>query len=558
MAPLSTGSRILLVGSVAAATVFGVFMIPQRIGLDVVDVIPPLYWDADRTVHPEPSIAVNPMHPEMIAVSAYLVGNEMGGPGYCGPLAAGVLLSFDGGESWQMNCPLSKADTETVADAALDFAGDGAVLTSFLAPAHRGHVARLEQWNGFTTSSAIVFNNPTDDVDQPFLVARPVKNSEVFAVGTYHDLADCEGSAVIWWWNGFGQNSSTCIANRPDSYVYTVRTAYASDGAIYGLYYSLRLGNQLSMSSLVDPRSDLVLVRGRSPKPLQTTEPFAELMDVQLLDPDIAKNDPCSTPDQALGQRLKNCARVPVDDWVTSRQKGCGPGLGSQVRNPNQIALAVDPGDSHTVFYVYGDSTRGSMMTLHLNEWSDATGSQQIRSLRVVENAINPAVVVTRSGRIGFAYQRLIGQYWQTQLQVSSRDRTTWEYVPLSGLAADGEPPAICSLSSPYLGDYMDITSVGDTIYGVFSFDNNPAANPNARYLRNKALLGPAPNEFGIDPFFYKVTFDRPLWAIVGKRFSQGWARSVERLKALLEIRAGAPSLPPVGPPPPSRGPGAR
>jgi hypothetical protein len=141
-------------------------------------------------------------------------------------------------------------------------------------------------------------------------------------------------------------------------------------------------------------------------------------------------------------------------------------------------------------------------------------------------------------------------------LQVSSRDRSTWDTVPLSGLSSDNEPVADCGLTSPYLGDYVDIAAVSDTIYGVFSFNNNPAVNPNARYLRDQSLLGPTGVPYAIDPFFYKVTFDRPLYSFIGPNFNRIWNRTVARLKQMLRTRAPMPPPPDSVPPPGEHRPG--
>jgi hypothetical protein len=557
MAPLTIVSRRALLAALTAVGVGGIALLPRGVTVDVVDVIPS-HWNTDTTPHPEPSIAVNPTNPKMIAVSAYLLGDIAAhGPGYCGPMNGGLLMSNDGGSSWSMGCVLPKPPHRKIGDLSIDYSGDGnLLLASYFGGIDALQITELRRFvvEGIARSfSANVTSSTGPDLDQPFVVAVPGSASHSYTVGVRDVSPSCPAGGWIRWWITSGASGSTCVAVRPAEGLINVRTAHASDGGVYGLFFTTRNDAVLT--------SDLVLVRGRLPSAPPLTASFDELHDTMLLDRDAAAGSPCSVPDGTLGQRLKNCARVPIDNWDDSRSQGCGPGVGSQVRNPDQVAIAVDPDDPHTVFYAYGDSTPGHAFTLHLMRWSDAGGSQTNREVRPpVYDALNPAVVMTATGRIGFAYQQLSGGLWQTRLQVSARDRSSWQSVTLSGPASNGDPPANCDLTSPYLGDYMDIASVGDTIYGTFSFTNNPAANPNARYLRDPSMLGPTGVHYAIDPFFYKVSFDRPLYAIVGPSFNRTWSRAVARLKAMLETRAAIPQPPDSAPPPPSaprtRGPG--
>jgi hypothetical protein len=73
---------------------------------------------------------------------------------------------------------------------------------------------------------------------------------------------------------------------------------------------------------------------------------------------------------------------------------------------------------------------------------------------------------------------------------------------------------------APYLGDFYDLTSVGDTLYGIFSSSNADngilASYPDATFQRDFTgtpgtgsfrltdLTG-APVAFSIDPFFFSV-----------------------------------------------------
>ena len=497
----------------------------------IVDVVLP-DWNYDSDVHPEPTIAVNPTDPKTIALSATYLGYAWPTPppGFCPSDAAGILLSFDEGSSWSLRCPLQRSQLGSVTDVAIDFTGDGsALIASYLdSPNAGGRVQRVRDWTVYeTTTSEMVKENATG-ADQPFAVASPNPTSQAFTVGTYMPTPDCPAGGIIWWWNTKKRNGAPCVAPRPAVRVMTVRTAHARDGRSYGLYLSLRN----------DDKSDLVLVRGRlSDEDTDDAARFDDLTDDVLLDPFISSSDPCAVHDGALGQRLRNCAYVPTDSWHAV--DNCLPGLGPQRRNPNQIALAIDPSDSRTVYFVYGDAhaTPDDSITLHLARWSDASGQREVRELLTVRNALNPAIVITDAGRIGFAYQQFIDGNWQTHIQVSSPDKTVWDDIALTDPSPEAEPACHPTWSSPYLGDYMDIAAVGETIYGTFSFNNNPVRNPDAIYLRDKTLLGSSAVPYTIDPFFYKVTLERPLYAAAGAYMKMLSTRAAEVIKSLVRMR---------------------
>lgn len=506
---LGTKAALSAMGIAIALVV--IFSIPAPwwgIDVSIVDVILP-QWDHDSRVHPEPSIAVDPTDPKRIVLSAYLLGNTLTSEeGFCGSDYSGLVMSLDGGSSWTQRCPLPKGSSEVAGDVAIDFLGDGsALMAAYLPHSQRGGVeavSAIEDADA-TTSTNVPIPNPTVGVDQPFIVAGGA-GSQTYSVGTYQeiDYDRCHGTGVVWWWNSKGANDWSCVSKR-DGWDMSVRTAQAVDGTIYGLFFNLHD---------TDDYSDLVLVRGRLSEDVNGGSTFDDLNDDVFLDPAIPASDPCAIPDHALGQRLKNCTSVPIDKW---NGIGICESVGHQVRNTNQLALVVDPDDSHTIYFAYADTPQGKPFTLHLAKWSDASGTRQVDELLAIPNALNPALAITKTGRIALAYQQHTDGTWQTLAQVGKRASLAWMTVVLSDRTPDTEPSiASCSMTSPYLGDYMDIAAVGDEFYGSFSFNNNPAHNPTAVYLRDQTLLGTTDVPYTIDPFFYKLRFEQ-------SGFHAGW-----------------------------------
>jgi hypothetical protein len=212
--------------------------------------------------------------------------------------------------------------------------------------------------------------------------------------------------------------------------------------------------------------------------------------------------------------------------------------------------VAIDPNDSRTVYLVYGARPDGATegivdsLTLHLAKWSDATGQKQVTELLTVSNALNPALAITASGRIGFAYQQFTTGVWQTHLRISTVAQGSWQDFALTGQSPQSEPPPHCDWG-PYLGDYMDIAAAGEVFYGTFSFDNNPDRNPDAVYLRDKTLLGSGV-DYSIDPFFYKVSARGWSLRRTPAEVGQMWVHAVEY--AAQRIRELQRRRPPIGP----------
>src|SRR5207237_968333 len=91
-------------------------------------------------------------------------------------------------------------------------------------------------------------------------------------------------------------------------------------------------------------------------------------------------------------------------------------------------------------------------------------------------SATNPAVAVAEDGTVGFLYQRLVEagtsrERWETHFQWSPDGSPGWEDMALTSFPTSKEPAV---QFQPYLGDKIDLLSLGDAFYGVFSAPNIP------------------------------------------------------------------------------------
>jgi hypothetical protein len=135
--------------------------------------------------------------------------------------------------------------------------------------------------------------------------------------------------------------------------------------------------------------------------------------------------------------------------------------------------------------------------------------------LRTVSNGINPALAVDGVGHIGFLYQTLTGgNTWETHIEISTNAFATAPSPIVLATVPSATPVATFH---PYLGDYIYLTAISQTFYGIFSTANTPntAHFPNGvTYQRNanfttNTLLNvdnATPVAVSIDPFFFSVS----------------------------------------------------
>ncbi len=147
-----------------------------------------------------------------------------------------------------------------------------------------------------------------------------------------------------------------------------------------------------------------------------------------------------------------------------------------------------------------------------------ATWSNKLTTSSAVRSAL-PALTISADGQIGLLYTSYnpSSDALSQHLVTTSNDFATTT-DNLLGTESNATPTVVFF---PYVGDFNDLTSVGDTMYGVFSgsnFDNGILANyPSATFLRDftgtagtgsfqLTDLSGNPVSLSIDPFFFSFT----------------------------------------------------
>lgn len=222
--------------------------------------------------------------------------------------------------------------------------------------------------------------------------------------------------------------------------------------------------------------------------------------------------------DGLAGMRVAQNRIVP---WANTSQAT----FGQERFVGSNVSIAVDSRNSSTVYIAWADRVGTNDYTLHVRRSLDR-GLTWSGDLRTITNATNPSLAISSDGTVGFLYQQVVRvgvtgpaviQAWVTHLERTTDAFATVDDLILAQTLANLPPVTFL----PYIGDYVHLMTVGPDFYGIFSANNtpDPAAFPNGvRYQRNAnfatktllALDNQTPVPVSIDPFFFKVTAERP------------------------------------------------
>jgi autotransporter passenger strand-loop-strand repeat protein len=195
------------------------------------------------------------------------------------------------------------------------------------------------------------------------------------------------------------------------------------------------------------------------------------------------------------------------------------------------LSIAVDPNDANHVVVAYSDAPGpdgDGVVQLVVAESKDggATWSQKFTTSEDSRSS-QPALAILANGTIGFLYDSYTpSQDGQPNVdgELSQHFVTTADdFVTTNDMTLAGEinnSPGTF-LVSPYLGDFFNLTSFGDTFHGIFSAlntDNGTDATiNNVRFQRDftgtpgtnsfqLVTSGGAPVSASVDPFVFNLT----------------------------------------------------
>jgi FG-GAP-like repeat len=456
--------------------------------LRIFDIIP-YGRSGEANQNSEPSLAIDPLDPAQIVAASF-----GGGTPY--------FKTTNGGATW---LDYGNLDTD---DKSLAWKQDGSgVLTTTLEETG-GSDAEIKTFAGTTAAndfwSQINAFDPTRELDQPWLRTGPFDHVYV----AYNDLSAFNSA-------GGGKTASVLVS--------------ANGGLGYTMFTLDRVGGGAGAGQ--DAPSVRLAVNG-------STVYAAFTRWDSFLDTDgsgetrynahvvvVRSDNGGSDGFKALGPSGDGVSVAATTTWFANTSNA--PLTLGQERTGSDLAIAVDPNNANHVVVAYGNApgaTGSGELQLIVDESTDggASWTQKFFTPAVaggIKSAL-PGLAITENGTIGMLY----ASYDPSTNRLSQHLLTTSnDFISTNDITLATESNATpTSQFDPYIGDFYDLTAVGNNFYGVFSASN--AANGTDAQFSNGVTFGrnfigtPGagsfqvvdangnPVAFSIDPFFFSYS----------------------------------------------------
>ena len=446
--------------------------------LFLVNVIPATLSD-DTRQDSECSVAVNPVDPRQVAVTAFTVDPAASGN-------APIFVSTDGGATWALDVCVPGGDSTR--DISVRFGGTTGELYAGILRRDNSNLNILRAPT-FPPVGLMTVLVDRAGPDQPW-----VETGWLGAGGTTQDRvyvtmnSDAPGTAEAQFSldaatggppAGFG--AAVNVEARAGNDRPSVRAAVHRSGVVYGLFIGVRPGG-----------SDIVVVRDDN---------WGSGGWISLVDPG----------DGVAGRRVVTGVTVPP----------VGTLLGS-VRVSSRLAIAVDPREARRVYVAWCDGavTPASPFQLHLQRSDDGGVTWTGDLFPPINDVTNPGLAVNVRGTVGLLYQGLLtpaaGSRWETHLVLSDDHFATIRADTIVANVRD-----LGGTFQPTIGDYANLIAVGKDFHGAFCGYNQPIAADfpaNVTYLRNadwanqRLLANDGVTVLGnsIDPFYFHYNDTEP------------------------------------------------
>ena len=453
----------------------------------VVDVIPSS--DSSETDDSsEPSVAVDPLNTNQIVVGAYGV--------YVSPsIVSPFFTSIDGGTAWTTYGELDHNDKS------LAWSQDGSTLFAATLVDTSGNNAEINTYSGTISGSdfgsPINTFNPVRDLDQPWI--RTGSGGEVYVA--YNDITSTgvDTANVLVSSNGGSSYTSAALDRNSGSIIQdapAVRLA-VNGATVYGAF--------TRWTSVLDSNADETRYNA----------------DVYVVRSDSGGADGFD----ALGSGGLGVNVASPTGWFADTSDGSLTLGKNRTGAGSELAIAVDPNNAGHVVIAYGTAPGASIdsgeLGLVVTESFDSGSSwAQKFATPVTSGGIKssmPAVAIAADGMIAMlycSYDPSTDELSQ-QLLTTNDDFATSSTITLATESNAAAPAPI----DPYLGDFYDLTCIGNTFYGIFAAANadngTDASFPTVTFQRsftgtagtsNFQLVtssGGSPVSASIDPFFF-------------------------------------------------------
>jgi PEP-CTERM motif len=424
---LLTAAMIACLGIAGAASAGPVHLTFVQSEVDVI----PLAQSAETDQNSEPSLAVNPRDPtQMIA------GSFDGGTRY--------WQSNNFGQTW------SDFGNLTGIDKSIAWRQDGAAaLATTLAP---GFVNISTFQSGAANFGAAINVFPGPNLDQPWVRTGPSVSGPAANVYVAYNndanvgLANGKTAAI---------NIST---NNGNTYPTVVSLDPVGGKAICIAFNCAR--DSPSVRQAVNGGTVYAIYTRYDSKASETVDGIRLNSTVGVAkSTNFGQTFSAATP-----------AANPIDVFTLTQFTSSAYSLGNERVGSNN-AIAVDPNDANHIVVAYVDSPAEGQMQVVVSDSKDgaATWTEKFRTPLNVRSAL-PGLTILDNGQIGLLY----GDYapatnkLSQHLVVTFNDFATTDEEVLATETNNFPPQTF----APYIGDFFDLTSIGDTFYGIFSASN--------------------------------------------------------------------------------------
>lgn len=444
----------------------------------------------------EPTITVDPNHPNRLAGSAFTWDNLTGGPMVTA--TAPIYVSNDGGNTWTLAfiVPSMIGSGYPTGDITLSFSsthsGPPKNQTSYLyggilrSTATGRPMTVLRTKNPFSPTVMAVLDTRTGNVDQPHTIAKT--------------SAGGQDKLYLGFNNGYGcvipgGRTSTLDVSQ-DAKVPTpttkldvieARNSACQDG--FAQVPAAHKGARVYAAFLHDWSGTPRLVVVRDDNWGLGLSPFSALKD----------------PSDTVAGR-----------FVTPGLTLASGVMGQNRLGASNVSLAVDPNNRDRVYVAWGDSNGFNSETIHVRRSINRGQDWSKTDLLTVASAMNPEVAINDLGIVGVLYQGVTSGRWETRLALSNDlDATTFDTPGTLLASQDATTPA--DVYWPYIGDYASLVASRASFVGMFSASNYPdKANflSGIKYQRevdwtSHKLYADAAHTTevapSIDPFFFEI-----------------------------------------------------
>src|SRR5262245_15559757 len=471
----------------------------------------------------EPSIAVNPPDPRQVFARAFDFDNNVASP---------FFVSTDGGATWSIFGALDHTDKS------IAWKADGSAVL----------VASL--FHNTTTSADTIFTHSATVTDSGF-------------------------GAPINHYTGSNDNDQPWIRTGPSNHVYV---GFNDDGASAGKNASVNVSTDGGSTYTTVTVDRVGSANGDSPATriavngsrvyaifnrygtVVESDANGERLNSEIV---VVRSDNGGADDfKVLGTSGNgNAVTIATPISIFTDDENTHLTLG-QERIGSDIAIAVDPNNANHVVVVYGDApgpNNVGIAQLVLKESTDggATWSQELhRTPSSVRSAL-PGLAILPNGAIGLlyaSYDPATNVLSQHLLTTTDDFATTHDIT----LASQTNSLPTANGDDPYIGDFFDLTSRGNTFYGIFSasnaddgtnaqlqnvtFNRHFTGTPGTSSFRLTDATGTA-IPFSIDPFFFSYpvlispAFASPAFQLSAFGSSAGgWSSNDTYPRALADV----------------------